>query len=182
MASLQERSPPSTAAIAIATGIIAAFGGYFLGQASSLGLFGTTETPVSKDAKLDDSSESSSDEERDDGSDEQEDLRSFPGNHEECKLVLVVRTDLGMTKGKIAAQASHATLACYKAFLRLAPESPILKRWESCGQAKVALQVKSEDELEMLQAQAPTAVSKEKWNMKPSAHPSTELTQRELRS
>ncbi|CRK23710.1 hypothetical protein BN1708_013772, partial [Verticillium longisporum] len=33
---------------------------------------------------------------------------------EECKLVLVVRTDLGMTKGKMAAQSSHATLACYK--------------------------------------------------------------------
>jgi hypothetical protein len=26
-------------------------------------------------------------------------LAEFPGNHEECKLVLVVRTDLGMTKG-----------------------------------------------------------------------------------
>ncbi|KAK5001590.1 peptidyl-tRNA hydrolase PTH2-domain-containing protein [Cryomyces antarcticus] len=154
MASLQDRPPPSTAAIAIATGIIAALGGYFLGQASSLGLFGTVETPVSKDAKLDDSSERSSDEELDDGSDEQQELRSFPGNNEECKLVLVVRTDLGMTKGKIAAQASHATLACYKTFLRLAPESPILKRWESYGQAKVALQVKSEDELEMLQARA----------------------------
>jgi peptidyl-tRNA hydrolase, PTH2 family len=29
--------------------------------------------------------------------------------------VLVVRTDLGMSSGKIAAQCSHATLACYKA-------------------------------------------------------------------
>lgn len=54
--------------------------------------------------------------------------------------------------GKIAAQASHATLACYKALL--ATSSPILKRWERLGQAKIAVQVKSEDELEMLQAQA----------------------------
>jgi hypothetical protein len=29
--------------------------------------------------------------------------------------VLIVRTDLNMSSGKIAAQCSHATLACYKA-------------------------------------------------------------------
>ncbi|QSZ36670.1 hypothetical protein DSL72_006551 [Monilinia vaccinii-corymbosi] len=73
---------------------------------------------------------------------------------EECKLVLVVRTDLGMTKGKIAAQCSHATLACYKTISRKDPNSLILRRWERQGQAKVALQVKSEDELDDLQAQA----------------------------
>lgn len=56
--------------------------------------------------------------------------------------------------GKIAAQCSHATLACYKYFLTNAPESPILRRWERGGQAKIALQVKSEDELLLLQAQA----------------------------
>ncbi|TEY84250.1 hypothetical protein BOTCAL_0018g00270 [Botryotinia calthae] len=73
---------------------------------------------------------------------------------EECKLVLVVRTDLGMTKGKIAAQCSHATLACYKTISRQPVNSLILRRWEREGQAKVALQVKSEDELQILQAQA----------------------------
>jgi len=58
------------------------------------------------------------------------------------------------TTGKIGAQCGHATLACYKHFLRHAPESTLLKRWERMGQAKVALQVKSEEELELLQAQA----------------------------
>ncbi|KAN0112636.1 PTH2 domain containing protein [Hyaloscypha variabilis] len=72
--------------------------------------------------------------------------------YEECKLVLVVRTDLGMTKGKIAAQCGHATLACYKNLLTA--KSPLLKRWERTGQAKVALQIKSEEELETLQATA----------------------------
>ncbi|KHN97745.1 peptidyl-tRNA hydrolase 2 precursor [Metarhizium album ARSEF 1941] len=69
---------------------------------------------------------------------------------EECKLVLVVRTDLGMTKGKIAAQCSHATLACYKALAGSATDSAqhkVLRRWEKRGQAKVAVQVKSEAEL-----------------------------------
>ncbi|KAK4101409.1 PTH2-domain-containing protein [Parathielavia hyrcaniae] len=85
-------------------------------------------------------------------------LRISP--NEECKLVLVVRTDLGMTKGKIAAQCSHATLACYKTLSRAAqqqPQSPaaqVLRQWERLGQAKIAVQVKSEDELLALLAKA----------------------------
>ncbi|PQE04977.1 hypothetical protein CJF30_00004763 [Rutstroemia sp. NJR-2017a BBW] len=78
----------------------------------------------------------------------------WENSDEECKMVLVVRTDLGMTKGKIAAQCSHATLACYKNFLRKDPKSQILRRWERQGQAKVALQVKSEDDLDVLEAKA----------------------------
>ncbi|KAI1873839.1 uncharacterized protein JN550_003108 [Neoarthrinium moseri] len=70
--------------------------------------------------------------------------------NEECKLVLVVRTDLGMTKGKIAAQCSHATLACYKSLARQPATSAagqVLKRWERLGQAKIAVQTKSQQEL-----------------------------------
>lgn len=58
------------------------------------------------------------------------------------------------TTGKIAAQCSHATLACYKYYLSKAPNSPILRRWERGGQAKIALQVKTEEEMLLLQAQA----------------------------
>ncbi|KAI4143077.1 MAG: hypothetical protein L6R39_004709 [Caloplaca ligustica] len=104
------------------------------------------------------SSKHSSDEE-DDGAElgqKQGDLSQFEGNKEECKLVLVVRTDLGMGKGKIAAQCSHATLACYRALSNTFPMSlnPVLKQWERMGQAKVVVQAKNEDELETLQAQA----------------------------
>ncbi|ROT43402.1 peptidyl-tRNA hydrolase [Sodiomyces alkalinus F11] len=81
--------------------------------------------------------------------------------NEECKLVLVVRTDLGMTKGKIAAQCSHATLACYKSLSRAAakngpssPEARILNRWEKLGQAKIAVQTKNEEELRNLRKTA----------------------------
>ncbi|KAH8769924.1 peptidyl-tRNA hydrolase PTH2-domain-containing protein [Diaporthe sp. PMI_573] len=80
---------------------------------------------------------------------------------EECKLILVVRTDLGMTKGKIAAQCGHATLACFKSISKAAraagPSSPaarLLQRWEHHGQAKVALQTKSADEMHELMAKA----------------------------
>ncbi|KAG0646356.1 putative peptidyl-tRNA hydrolase 2 [Hyphodiscus hymeniophilus] len=72
--------------------------------------------------------------------------------NEECKMVLVVRTDLGMTKGKIGAQCGHATLACYKTISRT--DQAILRRWEHFGQTKIALQVKNEEELLTLQATA----------------------------
>ncbi len=49
---------------------------------------------VVQDSEDDDEDEDSEDEEEDQG-----ELKSFEGNREECKLVLVVRTDLGMTKG-----------------------------------------------------------------------------------
>ncbi len=69
-------------------------------------------------------------------------------------------TDRTVRTGKIAAQASHATLACYKTLLRaaqLAPQSAeakILRQWERAGQAKIAVQVKSEDELLELMGKA----------------------------
>lgn len=53
------------------------------------------------------------------------------GFMEECKLVLLVRTDLKMDKGKMAAQCSHATLACYKAMQGSNPQ--LLKHWERIG-------------------------------------------------
>lgn len=148
---MQDNTQPSTANIAVACAILAGVTGYMLGQAKSLGLFGGSpiSTPHERKEKARDDSNESGDDSDDDTA-----PADFKGNSEECKMVLVVRTDLGMTKGKIGAQCGHATLACYKHFLRTAPDSPILRRWERLGQAKVALQVKSEEELEMLQAQA----------------------------
>ncbi|CAN9151775.1 unnamed protein product [Alternaria alternata] len=141
---------PSTTNIAAACAILAGVTGYFLGQAKSLGLFGGS--PVSQPTK---SEKEEAEDSEDESSDEDDSTPAeFPGHNEECKMVLVVRTDLGMTKGKIGAQCGHATLACYKHFLKHSPESTLLRRWERMGQAKVALQVKSEEELELLQAQA----------------------------
>ncbi|KAJ5293089.1 uncharacterized protein N7443_009042 [Penicillium atrosanguineum] len=156
-----DRIPPTTTAYVIATAIVAGVAGYFIGQGKSLGLFQEKQGwPNGYDVKVHkDSSDEEGDsdpEEESDGEDEGngEELASFKDNTDEVKLVLVVRTDLGMTKGKIAAQASHATLACYKYFHEHSPDSPIVRRWERNGQAKIALQIKSEDELLLLQAQA----------------------------
>lgn len=58
------------------------------------------------------------------------------------KQVIVMRTDLKMGKGKIAAQACHASLNSYK---RASKRS--IKQWEAFGQKKVVLKVSSEQEL-----------------------------------
>jgi len=69
-----------------------------------------------------------------------------------CKMVLVVRTDVGMAKGKAAAQCSHAAVMCYKKALREAPE--MLARWEGSGVTKVCVKVDSEESMLALAGQA----------------------------
>lgn len=65
---------------------------------------------------------------------------------ERYKLVFLVRTDLGMTPGKIAAQVGHASIGAYKQ-----STVPILDKWEDSGQAKIVLQVDSLDQLRTLE-------------------------------
>uniref|UniRef100_A0A7N0TBF7 peptidyl-tRNA hydrolase n=1 Tax=Kalanchoe fedtschenkoi TaxID=63787 RepID=A0A7N0TBF7_KALFE len=71
---------------------------------------------------------------------------------EDFKMVLVVRNDLKMGKGKIAAQCSHATLGLYKKILHRAPKA--LQRWEMCGQVKVVVKIESEEDMLSLQERA----------------------------
>ncbi|KAI9848239.1 MAG: hypothetical protein M1838_000595 [Thelocarpon superellum] len=116
---------------------MAGLAGYMIGQGVSLGLFGRFGR-ASHESALESDDESEVDDE-----DPPAKLSEFDTNRaEEYKLVLVVRTDLGMTK------------ACYKTLLRTSPPSDALRRWEHQGQAKVALQVKDEDQFSLLQAQA----------------------------
>lgn len=61
------------------------------------------------------------------------------------KMVLVVRTDLKMGKGKAAAQCCHATLSAYKKAKRKCPE--ILANWERSGQPKIVTKADSEGQL-----------------------------------
>jgi PTH2 family peptidyl-tRNA hydrolase len=100
---MQEANQPSTANIALACAILAGVTGYFLGTAKSLGLFGgspISESPRKQSEKKEEEEDTSDDESSDDN-DEDDDTApaEFPGHTEECKMVLVVRTDLGMTKG-----------------------------------------------------------------------------------
>lgn len=56
-----------------------------------------------------------------------------------------MRADLGMGKGKLVAQASHASLSSYKLVAMKYPE--IAKAWEHQGQMKIVLKIASESEL-----------------------------------
>lgn len=67
------------------------------------------------------------------------------------KLILVVRSDLKMGRGKMAAQCCHAALGIYKEANRQPSMSALLRRWEQSGQAKVV--VKVEDESSLLRVQ-----------------------------
>lgn len=70
------------------------------------------------------------------------------------KLVLCVRADLGMSKGKTGAQCGHATLAAYKACAARAPGA--LAAWEAAAQPKIALHIGSAREAAALAAAART--------------------------
>ncbi|XP_058813453.1 probable peptidyl-tRNA hydrolase 2 [Topomyia yanbarensis] len=63
----------------------------------------------------------------------------------EYKMILVVRNDLKMGKGKIAAQCGHAAVGAYEGALTKTPS--ILRKWQRTGQAKIALKVESEQQL-----------------------------------
>ncbi len=61
------------------------------------------------------------------------------------KQVIVVRTDLGMSRGKLAAQVAHAAvIAAFKAY-REKPEW--FRLWWDSGQKKIVVKVSSEKEL-----------------------------------
>ncbi|KAK6345462.1 hypothetical protein TWF718_007379 [Orbilia javanica] len=168
--------PPSLLILLLATALASGLGGYYIGSSTSRIRDLPAESPNSdskskskspiKSSASKDSFENISATEADgngddDDSEDSDDDAMIKSDYshfgagalaEECKMVLCVRTDLGMTKGKIAAQCGHATLACYKAISRHAPL--LLKRWEYLGQAKIALKVDSEEDLLTLQAQA----------------------------
>ncbi len=61
------------------------------------------------------------------------------------KQAIIIRSDLGMGKGKLAAQSSHASLSAYK---KTEKEDPAAAReWEEEGQKKIVLKVGGEGEL-----------------------------------
>lgn len=67
------------------------------------------------------------------------------GEGGEFKMIIVVRNDLKMGKGKVAAQCSHAAVSAYKQVQVRNPS--LLKQWEYCGQPKVVVKAPDEDTL-----------------------------------
>ncbi len=65
---------------------------------------------------------------------------------EEVKQVIVLRTDLEISAGKLIVQACHASCSS----LLKAEKTEIIDKWVREGSKKVILQVKSEEELKKL--------------------------------
>ena len=68
------------------------------------------------------------------------------------KQVIAVRTDIKMSKGKLAAQVGHAAVSAADQTRKNRPEW--WKEWIKEGQCKVVVKVKSEEELRKLELQA----------------------------
>ena len=64
----------------------------------------------------------------------------------DIKQVILVRKDLNMGKGKIAAQACHASLGAFKKAIKQTPE--LVRNWEQGGEAKIVVKV---DRSEMIE-------------------------------
>lgn len=77
---------------------------------------------------------------------------NFFNQASEYKMVIVVRKDLGMGVGKIAAQVGHAVLGCYK----LACQNSMMNVhiWENCGTPKIVLGCENLEELMALRNKA----------------------------
>lgn len=132
---------PTVIAVSIASLTV----GYFIGMGRSLVSYNSNSRRILS-STTDDESDLDTDEEMsaiaDNYSTSGKGLES-----EECKMILAVRMDIKMEKGKIAAQCGHATLAAYKVAKKATPK--FVRQWERRGQAKVA--VKCPDEEVMLE-------------------------------
>jgi PTH2 family peptidyl-tRNA hydrolase len=71
------------------------------------------------------------------------------------KQAIVVRTDLKMGKGKVAAQVAHASLSAAEAAQQRKPSW--YSGWKNEGQAKIVLRVDSEEALRELHRKAKSA-------------------------
>ncbi len=68
------------------------------------------------------------------------------------KMVIVMRTDLDMSLGKMVAQACHAAVSCSEASKKT--QTKHRRRWRDEGAKKVALEAYSLEELEELAVEA----------------------------
>jgi peptidyl-tRNA hydrolase, PTH2 family len=71
------------------------------------------------------------------------------------KMVLVIRADLKLTKGKLGSQTAHAAVSCFKKTLDSKPK--LANQWLNIGQPKIVLKIENLSELEILRDKAESA-------------------------
>jgi PTH2 family peptidyl-tRNA hydrolase len=74
------------------------------------------------------------------------------GSPNSYKMVIVLRTDLHMSLGKMVAQACHAAVSCSESSKRTQTNN--WRKWRDEGAKKVALEADSLEELEELAMEA----------------------------
>ncbi|XP_057738878.1 uncharacterized protein LOC130955896 [Arachis stenosperma] len=67
---------------------------------------------------------------------------------QDLKMVLVVRQDLKMKSGKIASQCAHAATGMYAELIH--SDRSLLRQWESCGQPKIVVTCRNQQEMNKL--------------------------------
>jgi len=142
---------PTSTANTMATALLSACVGTAIGYTLGLKLVGQSKRKSEDDEEHDD-------EEEEEGTDDEEDWSTDSeggdGDDVNYKMVLVVRQDLKMGKGKVAAQCSHAAVGCYKKTLKNKAAAAARRRWEHCGQTKIALKCPDEEQLMALNKRA----------------------------
>ncbi|XP_015122228.1 peptidyl-tRNA hydrolase 2, mitochondrial-like [Diachasma alloeum] len=78
----------------------------------------------------------------------------FP--EESCKMVLVVRSDIAMGRGKTASQCAHAAVECVQRCSSGKMNKKILDTWFFLGQPKIVLKISSEEKLNDLAKEVKT--------------------------
>ena len=127
------------------------------GETGGKGKKGSRRAKATKKVKTEDEDESSDwsdvssdeDEKNEDGSKKIRDEVLFAKHPvENVKMVLIVREDLKMGKGKIGAQCGHATIGVYKTCSKYSKGSEywkkVLDKWNWEGSKKICLKVNSE--------------------------------------
>ena len=82
-------------------------------------------------------------------------LNDIPG---EVRMALIIRQDLRMTKGKIAAQCCHAALSCFRMIAtdpaKVSYNPEMTNRWIRRGQAKITLKCPDKETMDEIYAKA----------------------------
>ncbi|KAK0168453.1 hypothetical protein PV327_002251 [Microctonus hyperodae] len=69
---------------------------------------------------------------------------------EPYKMILVVRTDIIMGRGKTAAQCAHAAIECFDQCQKSKVNKEFLTAWLMLGQPKIVVKISSEEQLKTL--------------------------------
>ena len=134
--------------------------GYYIGQSIPLEKKGDNKGITSTQRANENENEGATESEDDYESEEEYEVNSLSLNDipGEVRMALVIRQDLGMQKGKIAAQCCHAALGCYRMIAtdpsRSSYNPTMVNRWLRGGQAKITLKCPNKDVMDELYAKA----------------------------